>query len=270
MLNGVHKPDAANKETRLLERRHAGPRPTLAASSARPRHRRAQSRLLPPPSDASSTRLAHAAPPRRTTARRGLSPRLQRTRCVCLRHMDRNYPLLATDCVGRRARVLFFAYSSNEKIGMSTRNAPCIYSPPRLYTLPLPGLLAAYLSRSNLYTCAKSHPHPLEFADPSAYQTPRATAHCVHGQHDVSATRRRKPTGRTTIWKSQSRLAHAPRALARHSSRRAGKPPARAMRAPAAPFALVSQLRTRTRAHHTRAGVQDVDGVTIPRSAWLT
>ncbi|KAJ6457293.1 hypothetical protein C8R45DRAFT_1110556 [Mycena sanguinolenta] len=37
MLNGVHKPDAANNEARPLECRHAAPRPTSAASSARPR-----------------------------------------------------------------------------------------------------------------------------------------------------------------------------------------------------------------------------------------
>ncbi|KAJ6457275.1 hypothetical protein C8R45DRAFT_565943 [Mycena sanguinolenta] len=117
MLGGVHKPDAANNEARPLERRHTGPRPTSATSSTRPCRCRAQSRPLPPPSDASSTRLAHAAPPRRTTARRGLSPRPQRTRRACLRHMDYNYPLLATDCVGRRARGLFFVYSSNKKSG---------------------------------------------------------------------------------------------------------------------------------------------------------
>ncbi|KAJ6457284.1 hypothetical protein C8R45DRAFT_1184644 [Mycena sanguinolenta] len=217
MLGGVHKPDAANNEARPLERRHAGPRPTSAASSARPRRCRAQSRPLPPPSDASSTRLTHAAPPRRTTARRGLSPRPQRTRCVCLRYIDRNYPLLVTDCVGRRASPFFRS--------------------PRLHTSPPPAA-SPRLSPGRVPVPLElelAHPDPYEreHAPPrtSAYKTSRAAARCVHGQHDVSTTRRRKSTGQTTIWKSQSRLAHA---LAWHSSRRVGKPPARTMRAPAA------------------------------------
>ncbi|KAJ6457321.1 hypothetical protein C8R45DRAFT_566737 [Mycena sanguinolenta] len=100
------------------------------------------------------------------------------------------------------------------------------------------------------------------------------TVSTTSAPHDAAGRQVGRPSG-----KSESRLAH----VAQHSSRRMGKPPARMMRARCAaggapggrsenrkPFALVSKLRTCTWAHDTRAGVQDVDGVAIPRSVRLT
>ncbi|KAJ6457281.1 hypothetical protein C8R45DRAFT_1110546 [Mycena sanguinolenta] len=262
MLNGVHKPDAANKETRLLERRHAGPRPTLAASSARPRqpaersrafYRLPQMRLQP----ASHMRLLRAA---------------RRLDAAC--HLDSN--ARAASVYGTWTATILF---SPPIVWDAARE--CFFRSPTpvyLATSRSPGRVPVPLQPVHLREIA---PAPARIRGPSAYQTPRATAHCVHGQHDVSATRRRKPTGRTTIWKSQcdssgARAARAGTALVKTS----GKRPARAMRAPAAvrpegdpKIAKVGTSRNSARAPGRTTHVpalQDVDGVTIPRSAWLT
>ncbi|KAJ6457276.1 hypothetical protein C8R45DRAFT_943238 [Mycena sanguinolenta] len=104
--------------------------------------------------------------------------------------------------------------------------------------------------------------------DTSAYKTSRATARCVHGQHYAASRRGQvgRPSGDrsvtlrtgTALVKTSTPSVKTARA---HDacSLRGGRCTGRVIRK----SQTVLKFRTRTRAHDTRAGVQDVDGVAI-------
>ncbi|KAJ6457303.1 hypothetical protein C8R45DRAFT_1110563 [Mycena sanguinolenta] len=311
MLGGVHKPDVANKEKRLLERRHAARNLSRLLGASPP---------LPSAVAPSAAALRCVFNPPRTTARRGLSPRPQRTRCACLRYMDRNYPLLAADCdkhlkcpvhsqsltpvylaTSRRAQLCATtADHSTQGRGEEGAHATSSKDQERrvraakrvIPVLPankvisgfLISLRAAYLSRSSSSSRTRTrtnanaprHGHLgiqnvegggalcARSARRQRHTTPQADRSDDHPKIAVHRSARLASirTG-TALVKTSEKAARAYDACSLCGGAPGGRSGNRK------PFSLVLKLHTRTRAHDTRAGVQDVDGVAIPRSARL-